>query len=156
MKETRATRGLGTVFHKHKYISNPAVTPADAVIAAAGNLASLIKGKMPQHLQESPLSELTRLSAIFLKPRPRHRPRRQRRLTRQACTNHARCDDPHTWQRESPQTAGSLRARGHRLRSRGTHQSRRQGALAKRGPLSCRASLAMASERLSRWPLPTC
>ena len=65
MKETRETRVSTTVFHKHKYISNSAVTPADAVIATAGNLASALKGKMPQYLQESPLVDLTRLSAFF-------------------------------------------------------------------------------------------
>jgi hypothetical protein len=32
---TRSTRISATVFHKHKYISNPTVTPADTVIAAA-------------------------------------------------------------------------------------------------------------------------
>ena len=35
MSDTRATRVSGTVFHKHKYISALAVTPADAVITAS-------------------------------------------------------------------------------------------------------------------------
>ena len=65
MQQTRATRVLGTVFHKHKYISNLAVTPADAVIAAARNLASALKGKIPHYLKGSPLAELTRLIKIF-------------------------------------------------------------------------------------------
>merc|ERR1712051_844018 len=39
MTDTQATRVSETVFHKHKYITTPAVTPADAVIAAAGKLA---------------------------------------------------------------------------------------------------------------------
>ena len=65
MKASRATRISATVFHKHKYISNPTVTAADAVIAAASNLAAVLKGKLPQHLKESSLNELTRLSTIF-------------------------------------------------------------------------------------------
>ena len=54
-----------TVFYKHKYISNPTATPANAIIAAAGNLITVIKGHIPQRLQEPPLSELTHLITIF-------------------------------------------------------------------------------------------
>ena len=54
-----------TVFHKHKYLSNLIATPADAIIAAAGNLISAIKVHIPHRLQESHYSELTRLSTIF-------------------------------------------------------------------------------------------
>ena len=43
MINTRATRVSATVFHKHKYISNPTATPADAIIAVAGNLITEIK-----------------------------------------------------------------------------------------------------------------
>ena len=65
MINTRATRISETVFHKHKYISNPNVTPADSVIAKAGNLDSALKGTMPACLQQSPLEYLTRISEIF-------------------------------------------------------------------------------------------
>ena len=65
MKASRTTRVSATVFHKHKYISNPTVSAADTVMAAAGNLAAALKGKMPQHLKESSLDDLTRLSSIF-------------------------------------------------------------------------------------------
>ena len=51
MINTRATRVLATVFHKHKYLSNPTATPADAVIAASGNLITAIKGHLPHRLQ---------------------------------------------------------------------------------------------------------
>ena len=44
MLNARATRVSATVFHKHKYISNPNVTPAYAVISVAGNLTSALKG----------------------------------------------------------------------------------------------------------------
>ena len=47
MQQTRATQVSETVIHRHKYISNPSVTPADAIIYAARNLASSLKGKMP-------------------------------------------------------------------------------------------------------------
>ncbi len=62
---TRVTRISATVFHKHKYISNPTVTPSDAVVAEAKNLAKSLKGKLPHYLQELPLAKLTCLSRIF-------------------------------------------------------------------------------------------
>ena len=65
MLNTRANRVSATVFHKHKYISNINVTPADAVIAEAGNLASVMKDKIPVCLQQYPLRELMRLSESF-------------------------------------------------------------------------------------------
>ena len=65
MQKARATRVLATIFHKHKYISIAAVTLADAVIAAARNLASALKVKTPHYLQECLLAKLTRLSEIF-------------------------------------------------------------------------------------------
>eukprot|EP00804_Cyclotella_cryptica_P025740 CCRYP_002932-RA/>CCRYP_002932-RA protein AED:0.32 eAED:0.32 QI:0/0/0/1/0.25/0/5/0/519 len=40
---TRSTRIAATVFFKHKYLTNPSVTPTDALIAAAANLAHIIK-----------------------------------------------------------------------------------------------------------------
>ena len=65
MTDTRATRVSGTVFHKHKYITNPAVTPADAVIAAAGRLAAVIKGTLSNSMGTDALDELARLGAVF-------------------------------------------------------------------------------------------
>ena len=65
MKASRATRISATIFHKHKYISNPTVTPADAVITDMENLTATLKNKIPHHLQLSPLNELTRLSTIL-------------------------------------------------------------------------------------------
>ncbi len=56
----------GTVFHKHNYISTPAVTPADAVIMAAGRLAAGIKGTYSNHLADEPLAKLVRLSDLFV------------------------------------------------------------------------------------------
>ena len=65
MINTGATRVSATVFYKHKYLSNPTATPANAIISAAGNLITAIKGHLPHCLQESHFSELTRLSTIF-------------------------------------------------------------------------------------------
>ena len=65
MINTRSTRVSATIFFKHKYLSNPTATPDDAIIAAAGNLVTAIKGHLPHRLQESHFSELTRLSTIF-------------------------------------------------------------------------------------------
>ena len=39
MKETKAMRISDTVFHKHKYITNPDVTPEDRFIAEMDNLS---------------------------------------------------------------------------------------------------------------------
>ena len=65
MINTRATRLSANVFHKHKCISNLTVTPSDAVVTAAKNLAKVLKRKLPDYLQESLLAKLTRLSRLF-------------------------------------------------------------------------------------------
>ena len=41
-KDTRAMRVTGRVFFKHKYLTNPHVTPEDQVMAAAANLATVL------------------------------------------------------------------------------------------------------------------
>ena len=51
MINIRATRVSATILHKHKYISNPTATPANVIIAAAGNLITAIKGQLPHRLQ---------------------------------------------------------------------------------------------------------
>jgi hypothetical protein len=65
MKDTQAQRVSSTVFHKHKYISAPATTPEDAVIASAQNLAMILKGKYGNTLGDTTLEQLTRLSSVF-------------------------------------------------------------------------------------------
>ena len=65
MKDNRATRILGTVFHKHKYINNPGITPEDRVITTAGKLADDIKGCMPTHLSKTTLEKLERIGTIL-------------------------------------------------------------------------------------------
>ncbi len=62
---TRATRVSGAAFFKHKYITNPAVTPEDLVIAAAANLSKALATNMPHHLRQSSIQALADLQDIF-------------------------------------------------------------------------------------------
>ena len=64
MKETRATIISATVFHKHKYITNPSVTPEDRVMATAGKLPAELKVRMATHLRETALQQLGRIGTI--------------------------------------------------------------------------------------------
>ena len=65
MKDTRATRILATVFNKHKYITNPGVTPEDRVIATAGKLTADLKVRMVNRLSKTALEQLKRLGTIL-------------------------------------------------------------------------------------------
>ena len=65
MQRTRATRISGIVFSKHKYISNPTVTAADAVMAAAQNMADALKTRMNRHLGKKSLTTLYNLQKSF-------------------------------------------------------------------------------------------
>jgi hypothetical protein len=63
---TRTTRIAATVFFKHKYLTNPTVSPADALIAAAANLAHVIKhNAKAQHIGCKKLQDLQRLQQLF-------------------------------------------------------------------------------------------
>jgi len=65
-KTTRTTRISGTMFFKHKYITNPTVTPADTIIAAASNLAdALRKNVKAQTIGQIKYADLKRLQAIL-------------------------------------------------------------------------------------------
>ena len=59
------TKNIRKFFFKNKYITNPTSTPEDAIMAAAENLASALKGKIPLHLQKSSIQALSRLQDIF-------------------------------------------------------------------------------------------
>ena len=66
MTKTMATRVSGKVFHKHKYITNPDVTPEDRVITAMGKLSQEIRGNScNNHLSDTTLDQLTRLGEIL-------------------------------------------------------------------------------------------
>ena len=50
MKGTHSTQVLGTVWFKHKYLTNPTVTPEDWIVAAIGGLAKILNTKIPPKL----------------------------------------------------------------------------------------------------------
>ena len=65
MKDTRSTRIFSTVLHKHKYITNPDITPKEQVIAATGKLANALKGRMTPYFSETILQQLDCIMAIL-------------------------------------------------------------------------------------------
>jgi hypothetical protein len=57
---------LATVFFKHKYITNPTVTPADSIIVATANLSHIIQTSiMAKQLNDINLANLTHLQSII-------------------------------------------------------------------------------------------
>jgi hypothetical protein len=62
---TCATRISGAAFFKHKYLTNPAVTPEDRVIDAAGALARALDNQMPPHMCKSTIQALSDLHDVF-------------------------------------------------------------------------------------------
>ena len=63
--KTRAVQGSETVLFKHKYITAPTVTPADAIIQAAKELEDAIKNKIPPPLAKSGIDKLKEYTNIF-------------------------------------------------------------------------------------------
>jgi hypothetical protein len=62
---TRATRRSDTVFFKHQYITNPALSPESHVVAAAQQLATALKGNIPAGNETA--EALTKVSELFTK-----------------------------------------------------------------------------------------
>ncbi|KAL7486156.1 LOW QUALITY PROTEIN: hypothetical protein ACHAW6_012454 [Cyclotella cf. meneghiniana] len=63
---TRTTHIAETVFFKHKYLTNPSMSPADALIAAAANLAQVINHNVKaQHVVATKLQDLQCLQRIL-------------------------------------------------------------------------------------------
>ena len=58
VKGTGAVRSTNTVFFKHKHITNPTVTPADAIVNAAKDLTAALKGNVPGSLGATSLDDL--------------------------------------------------------------------------------------------------
>jgi hypothetical protein len=56
---------LGAAFFKHKYLTNPMVTPEDRVIEAAGALARALDNQMPPHMHKSTIQALSNLKDVF-------------------------------------------------------------------------------------------
>ncbi len=48
---TRATRISSTAFFKHKYLTNPSITPKDQIIAAAARLTNAIQGTITANMR---------------------------------------------------------------------------------------------------------
>ena len=65
MKYTIATRISSTLFHKHKYITNPGVTPEDCVISTSVKLVVDLKFCMANHRSETALEQLDRIGTIL-------------------------------------------------------------------------------------------
>jgi hypothetical protein len=62
---TRATRISGAAFFKHKYLTNPLVTPEDQVIAAVACLMDTLQGIKSPQLHTSTLQALGNLHNVF-------------------------------------------------------------------------------------------
>ena len=66
IKDTRATRVTDTItMFKHKDITAPTVSHADAIVQAAKTLTDTLKGTVPSNLGETSLEELERLAELF-------------------------------------------------------------------------------------------
>ena len=66
VRETRAVKGSESVLFKHKYITAPKVSPADAIVQVARQLADAIKGNIPPPLAKSGIDHIKELTN-FLK-----------------------------------------------------------------------------------------
>ena len=65
VKGTGAVRSTNTVLFKHKHITNPTVTPEDAIVNAAKDLTAALKGNVPGSLGATSLDDLKQLEEIF-------------------------------------------------------------------------------------------
>jgi len=64
-RETNKIRGSDTVIFKHKYITNPTITPGDAIIQATKQLTSALCGNVPPPLTKSGIDHIKELTSIF-------------------------------------------------------------------------------------------
>ena len=69
MKLTHSTRVSGAVWFKHKYLTNPAVTSDDWIVAVIGGLAKTLTTKIPPQLRDKPVDKHGPLQDI-LQPKP--------------------------------------------------------------------------------------
>ena len=65
-------RVLETVWCKHKYLTNPAVTPEDWIVEPIGRLAKTLTTKIPPQLWDKTLDKFWQLQDI-LQPKPDNR-----------------------------------------------------------------------------------
>jgi hypothetical protein len=64
ISDTRHMRVCDTVFFKHKYLTMPTITPADALIKAADNLVDTISGVIPKNSINKDLMAIYRKQAL--------------------------------------------------------------------------------------------
>ena len=67
MNKTHATRISNTVLFKHKYLTNPTISPADAILASDADMAAQLRGHHTRHLGTDQLRDLKNLHTIFAK-----------------------------------------------------------------------------------------
>ena len=67
MKATRAERITDTILFRHKHLTSPSVTKADAITQAAHELTATLKDNVPKKLGELDMKDLERLAKIFEK-----------------------------------------------------------------------------------------
>ena len=48
IKDTKSVQTGNTIFFKHKYLTMPMITPADALLSATGDLREALKRDIPQ------------------------------------------------------------------------------------------------------------
>ena len=66
MDKTHATRISNTFFFKNKYLTNPTISLADSILAAAVNMAAQLHGHHTLHLGADQLRDLNNLHTIFV------------------------------------------------------------------------------------------
>jgi hypothetical protein len=59
MKDTHTTQVSGAVWFKHKYLTNPSVTPEDGIIAAIGGLTKTLTTGVPPQLRNNMVDKLS-------------------------------------------------------------------------------------------------
>ena len=62
---SRAVQGSETMYFKHKYITSPTVTPADAIVQAAKQLTDSLNDVVPPPISKSGIEQIKRLTSIF-------------------------------------------------------------------------------------------
>ena len=65
MKDTHTTRVLGAVWLKHKYLTNPSITPEDQIVAAIGGLAKTLTTGISTQLRNDMVDKLHKLQEIL-------------------------------------------------------------------------------------------
>ncbi len=68
MKDTHATPVSGVVWFKHKYLTNPSITPGDQIVAAMCGPAKTLTTGVPPQLRDNTVDKLCKLQEI-LEPR---------------------------------------------------------------------------------------